>query len=105
MSSAATISSSVPRLDSGLRINLSIMMFLQFAIWGAWATVIGNYLKYLKFDESIVGWVGALMPLGAILSPLIVSQLADRYVASEKLMAVLHLGGAVLMYLVAQFQK
>src|SRR4051794_16064569 len=91
-----------PPLDLDLRTRLSIMMFLQFAIWGAWATVIGNYLKYLKFDESVVGWVGSLMPLGAILAPLVVSQLADRYVASEKLMAILHLGGAGLMYWVAQ---
>jgi nucleoside transporter len=101
--STATVSA-VPRLDPGLRINLSIMMFLQFAIWGAWATVIGNYLKHLKFDETVVGWVGALMPLGAIIAPMIVGQLADRYVASEKLMAVLHLGGAALMYWVAQIQ-
>lgn len=92
-------------LGQGLRINLSIMMFLQFAIWGAWATVIGNYLKFLKFDDSIVGWVGALMPLGAILAPMLVGQLADRYVASEKLMAALHLGGAALMYWVAQIQN
>lgn len=91
-----------PPLDIGVRFKLSIMMFLQFAIWGSWATVIGNYLKYLKFDESVVGWVGSLMPLGAILAPLLVSQLADRYIASEKLMAVLHLGGAGLMYWVAQ---
>ena len=89
MASAATAK---PPLDMGLRTRLSIMMFLQFAIWGSWATVIGNYLKYMKFDESVIGWVGSLMPLGAILAPLLVSQLADRYVASEKLMAVLHLG-------------
>jgi nucleoside transporter len=89
----------------GLRVRLSIMMFLQFAIWGSWATVIGNYLQHIGFDKSIVGWVGSLMPLGAILTPLIVSQLADRYVASERLMAVLHLGGAALMYWVAQIQS
>ena len=78
MASATDTPAYAPPLDMGLRIRLSIMMFLQFAIWGAWATVIGNYLKYLKFDESVVGWVGSLMPLGAILAPLIVSQLADR---------------------------
>src|SRR5262245_64414237 len=94
--------SSAPPLSFGLRINLSVMMFLQFAIWGAWATVIGNYLGHLGFDNTVVGYVGALMPLGAIISPLLVSQLADRFVASEKLMAVLHLGGAGLMYWVSQ---
>ena len=71
-------------LDMGLRIRLSIMMFLQFAIWGAWGTVIGNYLQHIGFDKSIVGWVGSLMPLGAILAPLIVSQLADRFVKDPR---------------------
>lgn len=94
--------SAAPPMGMGLRFNLSVMMFLQFAIWGAWATVIGNYLGHLGFDNTIVGYVGALMPLGAIISPLLVSQLADRFIASEKLMAVLHLGGAVLMYWVSQ---
>ena len=38
-------------LDMNTRVRLSIMMFMQFAIWGAWATVIGNYLKGKGFDE------------------------------------------------------
>ena len=101
----STSGSTKPPLDMGLRIHFSVMMFLQFAIWGAWATVIGNYLKFLKFDESLVGWVGSLMPLGAIIAPLIVSQLADRYFSSERLMAVLHLGGAALLYAVAQMHE
>jgi nucleoside transporter len=105
MSSATESSTPVPRLDPGLRINLSIMMFLQFAIWGAWATVIGNYLKHIGFDERVVGWVGSIMPLGAIVAPMIVGQLADRYFSSERLMALLHLGGAALMYWVAQIDK
>src|SRR5688500_12075650 len=104
MAHGGSTGGTAPPLNMGLRLNLSIMMFLQFAIWGAWATVIGNYLKHLKFDESIVGWVGSLMPLGAIIAPMIVSQLADRYFSSEKLMAVLHLGGAALLYWVAQIQ-
>lgn len=97
--------STPPSLDPGLRMNLSIMMFLQFAVWGAWYTVIGNYLTFLGFDASIVGWVYSLMPLGAVVSPLIVSQLADRYVASERLMAILHLLGAIAMYYVAQIKS
>ncbi len=101
--SAAHVTS--PPLAMGMRLNLSVMMFLQFAIWGAWATVIGNYLKHFKFDESMIGWVQSLMPLGAILAPLVVSQLADRYFSSEKLMGVLHLGGAALFYLVAQLRN
>jgi hypothetical protein len=55
----------LPRICRPTRSDNLEMMFLQFAIWGAWATVIGNYLKYLKFDESVVGWVGSLMPFAA----------------------------------------
>jgi nucleoside transporter len=94
-----------PPLALGPRVHFSVMMFLQFAIWGAWATVIGNYLKHFKFDASWIGIIQALMPLGAIVSPLIISQFADRWIASEKLMGILHLGGAGLFYLVSQLQN
>jgi nucleoside transporter len=90
-------------LDMGIRIRLSIMMFLQFAIWGSWATVIGNYLDHLKYSKEDIGWVGSLMPLGGMIGPilLIFSQLADRFVASERLLGVLHLLGAGCLYWVS----
>lgn len=92
-----------PALDPVVRVKLSVMMFLQFAIWGAWATVIGNYLDYLKFSKEDIGWVGSLMPLGGMVGPilLIFSQLADRYVASERLLGIFHLLGAACLYSVS----
>ncbi|HVK09424.1 MAG TPA: MFS transporter [Gemmataceae bacterium] len=94
---------SAPPLDVGVRMKLSIMMFLQFAIWGSWATVVGNYLDHLKFSKEDIGWIGSLMPLGGMVGPmlLIFSQLADRFVASEKLLGAFHLLGAGCLYWVS----
>lgn len=94
-----------PPLRMDLRINLSIMMFLQFAVWGAWFVVLGNYLGHLKFSNTHIGTMYSLMPLGAIFSTLFVGQIADRYFSSERLMAVLHLAGAGLLYAMAQVQN
>ena len=90
-------------LDMNTRVRLSIMMFMQFAIWGAWATVIGNYLKGKGFDESQIATIGGLMPLGGMIGPmvLILSQLADRFVPSQILMAAFHFLGAGCMYWVS----
>jgi nucleoside transporter len=85
----------------GLRVNLSAMMFLQFAVWGAWFVVLGNYIGAMGFSATDIGSIYATMSLGAILSPIFVGQIADRYFSSEKLMAVLHIGGAALLFWMA----
>jgi nucleoside transporter len=79
-------------------------MFLQFAIWGSWAVFLSIYLKELKFDQVVIGSIGATMALGAILSPIFVGQIADRYFSSERLMAVLHLTGGGMLYWMAQIK-
>lgn len=96
---------SAPPLDPGVRLRLSIMMFLQFAVWGAWFVVLGNYLeKGLNFDGTQIGSVYGTMALGAIISMMVAGQLADRVLASEYLMAIFHLAGAGLLYYMAQVQ-
>jgi MFS family permease len=88
-----------PRLAPGRRAVLATMMFLQFAVWGAWFVVLGVYLqKGLKFGEDEIGLIYSTMALGTIFAPMFIGQIADRYFASEKLMGVLHLGGALLLY-------
>ncbi len=89
----------------GLRANLSVMMFLQFAIWGSWFVVIGNYLEALHFSKTEVGSIIATMALGTIFSPLFIGQIADRYFSSERLMAILHLLGAAVLYWMAQVKQ
>ncbi|MGE3806708.1 MAG: MFS transporter [Gemmataceae bacterium] len=94
---AASTSGKAPPLEMGPRINLSGMMFLQFAVWGAWFVNLGNYLGSMKFEGALIGSVYATMNLGAMLSPIFIGQIADRYFSSERLMAVLHLVGAGLL--------
>ncbi len=99
MSSAASAPIAAPRLAPGRRAVLATMMFLQFAVWGAWFVVLGVYLqKGLKFGEDEIGLIYSTMALGTIFAPMFIGQIADRYFASEKLMGVLHLGGALLLY-------
>ncbi len=91
-----------PRLAAGRRFSLSMMMFLEFAVWGAWFVVLGVYLqKGLKFDGLQIGSIYGTMALGTIFAPLFIGQIADRYFSSEKLMGVLHLAGAALLYAMA----
>ncbi len=95
--------STAPRLAPGLRLNLSLMMFLQFAVWGAWFVVLGVYLeKGLGFTGAQIGNIYGTMALGTIFAPMFIGQIADRYFSSEKLMAILHLAGAGLLYAMAQ---
>jgi nucleoside transporter len=102
MSSVATSVS--PPLGFSLRLRLSVLMFLEFAVWGSYFVVLGNYLEHLKFSKLQAGTMYSLIPLGAILSTMFAGQLADRYFASQKLMGWLHLGGAGLLYWMAQIQ-
>src|SRR5262245_47677677 len=62
-------------MDSTLRFRLSLMMFLQYFIWGAWGVVIFTYIGAspadggLAFSGSFQGWINATMPIGAMISP------------------------------------
>jgi len=82
------------------KLQLGAMMFLQYAIWGAWAPVLSAHLfGELSFTGAQVGFIYSLLPLATIIAPFIGGQLADRYFASEKVIAVLQLaGGATLIY-------
>jgi nucleoside transporter len=96
-------STAAPPLALGLRFNLSVMMFLQFAVWGSWFVVLGVYLeKGLGFSAEWIGWIYGTLALGTVFAPMFIGQIADRYFASEKLMAFLHLAGAGLLFLMAQ---
>jgi nucleoside transporter len=101
----STGASPAPPLAMGLRLNLSVMMFLQFAVWGAWFVVFYPYLTGKGFSDQQAGALIGNMALGAILSSLFAGYIADRFFASERMMAVLHLAGAGLLYWMAQIQS
>ena len=84
-------------------IRLSIMMFLNYVIWGAWYVTLGTYLtQTLKFTGTESGAVFGTAALSCMISPFFVGLVADRFFAAEKVLAALHLIGAVLLYLVSQ---
>jgi nucleoside transporter len=86
-------------VDGQLYFRLSLMMFLEFAIWGAWSPVLGAHLLgTLKMSGKQTSWIYATLWLGCIVAPFIGGQIADRWVATEWFLAVVHLvGGAVLL--------
>ena len=87
--------------QSTLKLKLSVFMFLQYFIWGAWYASMGAYLATsLKFGGEQVGAAYGAFAIGSMISPFFVGLIADRYFASEKLLAVLGiLGGVVLCLL------
>src|SRR5262245_36992135 len=104
MATTATAPPTAPPLDPGLRLRLSIMMFLQFAIWGAWFVVFFPYLTGKGFSDAQAGDLMGNMALGAIISTMFAGYIADRFFSSERMMAVLHIVGAGLLYWMAQIQ-
>ncbi|EIA07608.1 putative nucleoside transporter yegT [Flavobacterium frigoris PS1] len=75
------------------------MMFLEFFIWGAWFVTLGTYLSInLKASGSETAAVFSTQSWGAIIAPFIIGLIADRYFNAEKILGILHIAGALLMY-------
>ena len=73
----------------GRKVQLGAMMFLQYAIWGAWAPVLSSHLLGdLGFSGGQVGWIYALLPLATIIAPIVGGQVADRYFATERVIGL-----------------
>jgi len=81
------------------RLQLSFMMFLEFFIWGAWFVTLGTFLaSNLHANGVEIGFVFSTQSWGAIIAPFIIGLIADRFFNAEKILAILHLVGAALMY-------
>ncbi|MBI5372370.1 MAG: nucleoside permease [Sphingobacteriales bacterium] len=81
------------------RIQLSVMMFLEFFIWGGWFVTLGTFLgTNLQADGARIGQVFSTQSWGAIIAPFIIGLIADRFFNAEKILGVLHIAGAFLMY-------
>jgi nucleoside transporter len=89
-------------LSLSVRGRLCAMMFLQFFIWGAWYVTTGTYLlRGLGFTGTQTARAYSTFPWGAIVAPFLVGMVADRLVSAERVLAVMHLGGAGLLYWVS----
>lgn len=85
------------------RIQLSLMMFLEFFIWGGWFVTLGTFLNAnLNATGAESAMAFSTQSWGAIIAPFIIGLIADRYFNAEKILGILHLLGAVLMYMMSQ---
>jgi len=86
-----------------ITLRLSLMMFLQFFIWGGWFVTLGTYLSNtLSANGGQIGMAFSTQSWGAIIAPFIVGLIADRFFNAEKILGLLHIVGAVLMYCMYQ---
>jgi nucleoside transporter len=87
------------------RFQLSLMMFLQFFVWGAWYGQLSKYLFAINFTGEQVGYIYASFSVAMIFSPFFVGMLADRFFAAQKVLGVLNLMGALLLYLLTTIKQ
>jgi len=88
-------------MDGRIYWRLSLMMFLQFFVWGAWFVTLGTHLGQIGFTIGEINYTYLMNNIAAIISPFFVGMIADRYFASQKVMGVLHLLGGLILYLSA----
>ncbi|GAA0342551.1 nucleoside permease [Bowmanella denitrificans] len=86
-------------MSMGIRVQLCLMMFLQFFIWGGWFVTLGTFLgNNLGASGNQIGMAFSTQSWGAIIAPFVIGLIADRYFNAERILGILHLLGAVLMY-------
>ncbi len=83
--------------NANVKFRLAIMMFLQYAIWGAWLPLMYLFLSvHRAFSPSQIGYMFMIGGVGALIGPFIAGQIADRYFNTEKFLGISHILGGVL---------
>jgi nucleoside transporter len=88
-----------------IRVRLSAMMFLQFFIWGVWFVTLGTHLAALGFSGVDIGASYSTMNWGAVVAPFFVGMVADRFFSAQKVLGVLHICGAGLLYFASRIEE
>jgi len=96
-----TATSDRPRgaISAGIRLKLSLMMFLEFFVWGAWFVTMGTFLDAnLSASGTQISLAYLTQSLGAIAAPFIIGLIADQFFSAQKVLGILHLAGAALLF-------
>jgi nucleoside transporter len=88
-----------------LRLQLSVMMFVQFFVWGAWYVTAPNYLGTIGFTAADFGWTYAVGPIAGMISPFFVGMIADRFFPAQRVFGVMHILGAAIMFFATTMMK
>ncbi len=78
-------------------LRLSVMMFLQFFLWGVWYVTAYPFLQNIGFNGTDIGWTYSVGPIAGMISPIFVGMIADRFFSTERVLGVMHLLGGVAM--------
>ncbi len=90
-------------MKKSIQFQLSFMMFLEFFIWGGWFVTLGSFLgNNLSATGGETAMAYSTQSWGAIIAPFIIGLIADRFFNAERILGVLHLAGAALMYMMSQ---
>ena len=93
-------------MSTTLYLQLSALMFMEYAVWAAWMPVLAaRLLGPLQMTGKQTGWIYATLPLASMISPLFAGQLADKYVDTGYILAFCHGIGIVLLFLAARTKK
>jgi MFS family permease len=100
------VSSTAGPLSPKLNLQLSVMMFLQYAIWGAWLPLFFSFAyEHRHIEIQDVGILFSLGAVGALAAPFISGQIADRYFNTEKFLGISHIVGAVMVWQLAKIES
>ena len=93
-------------MSNAISVRLSVMMFLEYVIWGSWLPLLALYLSdVLKFSGEQIGWIFATQAIAAVVGLFVGGQIADRVLSTEKLLALSHAIGGVAMFALATQQS
>ena len=85
-------------MKSTTKFQLSLMMFLEFFIWGGWFVTLGTFMgNNLSAEGGEIAAAFSTQSWGAIIAPFIIGLIADRFFNAGRILGVLHIIGAVLM--------
>jgi nucleoside transporter len=92
-------------MKSSTGASLSLMMFLEYFVWGSWYVTMGTYMSvHLNSSGVQIGAAYSALAIATMISPFFLGMVADRYFSAQKLMGALHLIGAILLYGATQIE-